>query len=169
MESETHFDDIPVDDVEKLRSELIDLAERGKINQTRVFLSNKRKCNEAVLRKIMADYAEKKQRLSEMLMSVAFVKLLPDLLEKSGCFRFKGGHASFSGKILADENTMFVIADLMPCCEGSGYYFKYFSATIFLGSLIYSDVSFAVGVDEESEQKSEPEVVPDPEPEQKSE
>ena len=79
----THFD-IPVDDVEKLRSELIDLAERGEINHTKVFLSNRRKCNKATMKKIMSDYVEKKQRLSKMLMSVAFVKLVPDLIEKFG-------------------------------------------------------------------------------------
>ena len=61
--SETHFDEIPVDDVEKLRSELMDLAEKGEISQTKIFLSNKKKCNEAVMKKIMAEYVEKKQRL----------------------------------------------------------------------------------------------------------
>ena len=92
----------------------------------------------------MADYVEKKkQRLTKMLMSVAFVKLVPDLIEKFGVLKFKGGHECFSAKILADENPMFVIADLMPCCEGGGYYFKYFSAAIFLASLCYNDISFA--------------------------
>ena len=33
---ETHFE-IPVDDVEKLRDELIDLAEKGEISQTKVY------------------------------------------------------------------------------------------------------------------------------------
>ena len=55
---EIHFD-IPVDDVEKLRSELIDLSENGEISNTKAFLSNRKKCNEAVMKKIMADYVEK--------------------------------------------------------------------------------------------------------------
>ena len=90
----------------------------------------------------MAEYAEKMQRLSKMLMATHFVKLLPDLLEKFVALTFKNGHASFSAKVLADENTMSVIADLMPCCEGGGYFMRYFSALIFLGSLCHSDVTF---------------------------
>ena len=53
----------------------------------------------------------------------------------------------------------------MPCCEGGGYYFKYFSAAIFLGSLFYNDISF-VGSDDETE---EPTKTPEPEDEQKTE
>ena len=107
----------------------------------------------------MAEYVEKKQKLSKMLMSISFVKLVPDLLEKFGVLNFRGGHDKFSAKILADENTMFVIADLMPCCEGGGYYFKYFSALIFLSSLCYNDISFG---------SAEP-VVPEPDLEVKTE
>ena len=134
-----NVDDFPVEDVEKLREELLDLSEKGEIKETKVFLKSK-KCD--VLKKIMAEYVEKTRRLSKMLMSISFVKLVPDLVEKFGVLSFKGGHDKFSAKILADENTMFVIADLMPCCEGGGYYFKYFSALIFLGSLCYNDISF---------------------------
>ena len=136
-----NVDEFPVEDVEGLCYELIDLSEKGEIKETKVFLKSK-KCTEDVLKKIMAEYVEKKQKLSKMLMSIAFVKLIPDLLEKFGFLSFKGGHAKFSAKILADENTMFVIADLMPVCEGGGYYFKYFSAVIFLSSLCYNEVSF---------------------------
>ena len=169
--SETHFDDIPVDDVEKLRAELIDLGEKGEISQKKEHLSNKKKFNEVALKKIMSEYVERKQRLSKMLMSIGFVKLVPDLLEKFGCLSFKGGHSAFSAKILADENTMFVIADMMPCCEGGGYYFKYFSAVIFLSSLCYNEVLFGSceqEVEEESEleQKSEPQQKSESEPEQ---
>ena len=134
-------DDFPVEDIEKLREELLDLSEKGEIKETKVFLKSK-KCTEDVLKRIMAEYVEKKQKLSKMLMSVTLVKLLPDLLEKTGYVHFKDGHASFSSKVLADENTMSVIADLMPCCEGGGYYLKYFSALIFLGSLCQSEITF---------------------------
>ena len=162
MESEINFDDIPVDDVEKLRSELIDLAEKGEISQKKEFLSNKKKCNEVAMKKIMTEYVEKKQRLSKMLMSVGFVKLIPDLLEKFGIFKFRGGHSAFSAKILADENTMFVISDLMPCCEGGGYYFRYFTAAIFLSSLCFSDVKFAPFSSEEAEEEVPPPPPPSP-------
>ena len=148
-------DEFPVEDVEKLREELLDLSEKGEIKETKVFLKSK-KCTEDVLKRIMAEYVERTRRLSKMLMSISFVKLVPDLIEKFGVLSFKGGHDKFSAKILADENTMFVIADLMPCCEGGGYYFKYFPALIFLSSLCYNDISFG---------SSEPE--PEPEPESK--
>ena len=55
---ETHFDEIPVDDVEKLRAEVIDLAEKGEVKYEKIFLKNKKKCDETTLRKIMGDYAE---------------------------------------------------------------------------------------------------------------
>ena len=55
------FDDIPVDDVEELRSELIDLAKKGEISDKIEFLRNKKKCNETVMRKIMAEYVEKRK------------------------------------------------------------------------------------------------------------
>ena len=153
-----NVDEFPVKDVEGLREELIDLSEKGEIKETKVFLKSK-KCTEDVLKRIMSEYVEKKQKLSKMLMSIAFVKLIPDLLEKFGVLKFKDGHAKFSAKILADENTMFVIADLMPVCEGGGYYFKYFSAVIFLSSLCYNDISFG-----SSEQEAEEEVPPPPPP-----
>ena len=156
-------DEFPVEDVEKLREELLDLSEKGEIKESKVFLRSK-KCTEDVMKRIMAEYVEKTRRMSKMLMSISFVKLVPDLLEKFGVLTFKGGHDKFSAKILTDENTMFVIADMMPCCESGGYYFKYFSAMIFLGSLCYNDISFgsAQSVDEESV------VVPEPEPETKT-
>ena len=49
-------------DIEKLRSELIDLSEKGEINFQKTFLTNKRRCNEAVMKRIMAEYVEKKQK-----------------------------------------------------------------------------------------------------------
>ena len=156
MESEIHFDDISVDDVEKLRSELIDLAEKGEISQKKEFLSNKKKCRESTMKKIMAEYVEKKQRATKMQTTVALVVLIPDLFEKFGVLKFKGGHLTFSAKILADENTMFVISDLIPCCEGGGYYLRYFSAAIFLGSLCISDVKFAPFSSEETEEVPPP-------------
>ena len=173
-----NVDEFPVEDVEKLRDELIDLSEKGEIKESKAFLRSK-KCTEDVMKRIMGEYVEKRQRMSKMLMAISFVKLLPDLLEKFGALSFKGGHDKFSSKILADENTMFVIADMMPCCEGGGYYFKYFSALIFLSSLCYNDISFGFSEttsthpdESPSPKKSDPEVVTSPkneaEPENKT-
>ena len=109
-------------------------------------------------------------------MAMTLVTLTPDLLEKSGWFKFRGGHLCFSSKILADENTMSVIADMMPYSDGGGYYFKLFSAAIFLGSLCYSDVSFVTSSHEhepehepEHDPEHEPPPPPPPSPEQKKE
>ena len=129
-------------DVEKLRAELLELSEKDEIKHTKTFLNNKKKCTESVMKQIMAEYVEKRQKQSKAEFAVVFVTLLPSLLEKTGYVHFVDGHESFSSKVLADENTMFVIADLMPACDGGGYYFKYFSAVIFLSSLCYSNISF---------------------------
>ena len=129
-------------DLEKLRSELIELSEKGEIKHTKVFLNNKKKCTESVMKQIMAEYVEKREKESKAEFAVAFVTLVPSFAEKTGYVHFKGGHASFSSKVLADENTMFVLSDLMPVCEGGGYYFKYFSAVIFLSALCSSNISF---------------------------
>ena len=162
MTDQTHTEDFefPGDiDLEKLRSELIELSEKGEIKHTKVFLNNKKKCTESVMKQIMAEYVEKRQKQSKAEMAVVFVTLLPSLLEKTGYVHFKGGHSCFSSKVLADENTMFVIADIMPACDGGGYYFKYFSAAIFLSSLCYSNISFGFT----DEPAPEPEVVvPEP-------
>ena len=66
--SETHTEnfDIPVDDIEKLRDELIALSEQGEINFTKTFLNNRKKCTETVMKKIMSEYVEKKKRASKM-------------------------------------------------------------------------------------------------------
>ena len=154
-------DDFPIEDIEKLRDELIDLSEKGEIKETKVFLKSK-KCTEDVLKRIMAEYAEKMLRLSRMLMATHFVKLLPDLLEKFGALSFKNGHASYSSKILADENTMSVIADMMPCCEGGGYFFRYFSALIFLATLSYNEISFGSVEQEEVVVPEPPQAPPEP-------
>ena len=161
MTDATHTEDFefPGDiDLEKLRSELIELSERGEIKHTKVFLSNKKKCTESVMKQIMAEYIEKRQKQSKSEFAVVFVTLLPSLLEKAGV-HFRGGHESFSSKVLADENTMFVIADMMPACDGGGYYFKYFSALIFLSSLCYNNISFG----EQQEQQDKSDEVPEPE------
>ena len=50
------------DDVEELRKKLMLLSEQGEIKHTKAFLSNKKKCNEKVMKKIMSEYSEKKQR-----------------------------------------------------------------------------------------------------------
>ena len=155
-------------DLEKLRDELINLSDRGEIKETKVFLRSK-KCTEDVMKKIMAEYVEKRQKLSKMLMSISFVKLVPDLIEKFGVLSFNGGHESFSAKILADENTMFVIADLMPCCEGGGYCFKYFSSVIFLSSLCYNDISFGTVDTPPPESPPSPNKSESPKTEQKKE
>ena len=157
-----NVEDFPVEDIEKLRGELLDLSEKGMIKETKVFLKSK-KCTEDVMKRIMGEYAEKMQKLSKMLMATRIVKLIPDLLEKFGALTFKNGHASFSAKILADENTMSVIAELMPSNVGDGYYLRYFSALFFLGSLCHSDVTFG------SSSPEEPEPVPKPVPEPSSE
>ena len=90
----------------------------------------------------MNGYMEQKQKIAKMEMSIAFVTLVPNLIEKAGFFKFKDGAAVFSTKILEDENSMFRIADLMPTCQGGDYYVKYLSAGIFLGSLCYHNIVF---------------------------
>ena len=152
-------------DLEKLRSELIELSEKGEIKHTKVFLNNKKKCTESVMKQIMAEYVEKRQKQSKAEFAVVFVTLLPSLLEKTGYVHFKGGHSCFSSKVLADENTMFVIADLMPACDGGGYYFKYFSAVLFLSSLCYSNISFGFSDEPETaSNKAQPTHAPEPVP-----
>ena len=138
-------------DLEKLRHELIELSEKGEIKHTKVFLNNKKKCTESVMKQIMVEYVEKRQKQFKSGFAVVFVTLLPSLLEKTGYIHFVGGHESFSSKVLADENTMFVIADLMPACDGAGYYFKYFSAVLFLSSLCYNNISFRPTTNDEPE------------------
>ena len=126
-------------DLEKLRAELIELSEKGEIKHTKSFL---KKCTESVMKQIMAEYVKEKQKQSKDEFTVVFITLLLSLLEKSGYVHFVDGYESFLSKVLADENTRFVIADLMPTCDGAGYYFKYFSAAIFLSSLCFSNISF---------------------------
>ena len=95
-----------------------------------------------VMKKILRDYVEKRQRIAKMEMSIALVTVLPNLIEKSGIISFKDGADKFSSQILGDENTMFCISDMMPVCSGGDYYLKYFSAAIFLTSLCYGQVVF---------------------------
>ena len=157
--TDAHDFEFPGDiDLEKLRSELIELSERGEIKHTKVYLNNKKKCTESVLKQIMAEYIEKRQKQSKAELSVAFVTILPKSFGKDWYVHFKGGHGCFSSKVLADENTMFVIADMMPACNGGGYYFKYFSALIFLSSLCYSNISFGDTKYSEPGSDREPEV-----------
>ena len=143
-ENET-FDEDEVlfeDDVEELRKKLLELSEAGEIKQKKTFLNNKKRCTEKVMKNILRDYAEKRQRVTKMEMSIALVSVLPNLIEKSCIISFKDGADKFSAEILKDENTMFSISDLMPVCSGGDYYLKYFSAAIFLTSLCYVQVVF---------------------------
>ena len=128
------------DDVEALRKRLSDLSEQGEIKTTKTFLSNKKKATEKVMKKILGEYLEKKDRQAKMEMSIALVSLFPNLIEKFGMIKFKDGSAIFSQKIIEDENTMFCIVDLMPSCQGGDTCFKYLSASIFLGTLIWNNV-----------------------------
>ena len=110
---------------------------------------------EKVMKKILRDYAEKRQRIAKMEISIALVSVLPNLIEKSGIITFKDGADKFSGEIMKDENTMFCISDLMPVCSGGDYYLKYFSAAIFLTSLCYGQVVFGGQKDEEKKEAKE--------------
>ena len=156
-ESET-FDEGEVlfeDDVEELRKKLIELSEAGEIRQTKTFLNNKKRCTEKIIKKILKDYAEKRQRIAKMEMSIALASVLPNLIEKSGVITFKDGAEKFSAQILGDENTMFCISDLMPVCSGGDYYLKYFSAAIFLTSLCYGQVVFGTKTEDPGTQEKE--------------
>ena len=139
-------------DLEKLRNELIELSKKGEIKHTKTFL---KKCTESVMKQIMAEYVEEKQRQSKNEFAVVFVTLLFSLLEKSGYVHFVDGHEAFSSKVLADENIMFVIADLLPSFNDVGYYFKCFSAMIFLLSLCHNDISFGHTTNDESRPETE--------------
>ena len=90
----------------------------------------------------MSEYVAQKERIAKMEMSIALVSLLPNLVEKLGVMKFKDGSAVFSQKIFGDENSMFCIADLMPSCQGGDCYFEYLSATVFLSTLFWNNVSF---------------------------
>ena len=94
------------------------MSEGGKIKQTKAFLNNEKKCTEKVMKKILKEYAEKRQRIAKMEMSIALVTVPPNLIEKSGILSFKDGADKFSAQILGDKNTMFCISDLMPVCSG---------------------------------------------------
>ena len=60
---------------------------------------------------------------------------------------------------------MSVIADMMPSCEGGGYFFRYFSALIFLASLSYNEISFgSVEQEEEVVVPETPQAPPPPPP-----
>ena len=102
-EEEVLFDD----DVEAMRKRLLDLSEQGEIKTTKAFLSNKKKATEKVMKKILGEYLEKKDRQAKMEMSIALVSLFPNLIEKFGIIKFKDGSAVFSQKILEDNNTIY--------------------------------------------------------------
>ena len=108
------------------------------------------------MKKILKYYAEKRQRIAKMEMSIALVSVLPNLIEKSGIISFKDGADKFSAEILRDENTMFCISDLMPVCSGGDYYLKYFSAAIFLSSLCYGQVVFGGQTEETKKDSAQP-------------
>ena len=102
VKPEEHIDEEDVlldDDVEALRKKLLELSKQGEIKTTKAFLNNKKKANEKVMKKIMGEYLEKKDRQAKMEMSIAFVSLLPNLIEKVGIVKFKDGSAIFSQKI----------------------------------------------------------------------
>ena len=130
------------DDVEALRKRLLDLAEAGEIKNTKAFLSNKKKSTEKVMKKILSEYLEKKGREARMELAVSIVSLVPYLIEKVEIIKFKDGADKFSSKILAEENTMFCIADLMPSCQGGDTCFRYLTASVFLGTTIWNNVEF---------------------------
>ena len=147
VKPEETFDEEEVlldDDVEALRKKLLELSEQGEIKTTKAFLSNKKKATEKVMKKIMSEYVAQKERVAKMEMSIALVSLLPILVEKLGVIKFKDGSAVFSQTILEDENSMFCIADLIPSCQGGDCYFKYLSATVFLSTLVWNNVSLEV-------------------------
>ena len=130
------------DDVEALRKRLLDLAEAGEIKNTKAFLTNKKKSTEKVMKKILNEYLEKKGREARMELACSIVSLLPYLIEKVEIIKFKGGAEKFSAKILAENNTMYCIADLMPSCSGGDTCFRYLSASVFLGTTIWNNVEF---------------------------
>ena len=142
------------DDVEALRKRLLELSEQGEIKTTKAFLNNKKKANEKAMKKILNEYLEKKNKQARMELAVSIVSLLPYLIEKMEIIKFKGGADVFSAKILAEENTMFAIADLMPNCQGGETCFRYLSASIFLGTTIYNNVEWFE--DTEAEKKPPP-------------
>ena len=102
------------DDVETLREKLVELSEINIIVQTKKFLMNKKRCTELVLRKNMTEYEERRKKLAKTEMAISLVSVIPAFMEWSRYFWFKDGAESFSEKIMADENIMFCITDLMP-------------------------------------------------------
>ena len=139
------------DDVEALRKRLLDLSEAGEIKTTKAFLNNKKKANEKAMKKILSEYLEKKNKEARMELAVSIVSLVPYLIEKVEIIKFKDGADKFSAKILAEENTMFSIADLMPNCQGGETCFRYLSASVFLGTTIYNNVEW---FDDDKEKKT---------------
>ena len=131
-----------VDDVETLCEKLVELSNRNLIKQSKKHLMDKRRCTEKVLRKIMAEYEEKRTRTAKAEMAFAIVGLLPSLIEKSGMFWFKDGAAQFNTSVISDEYTLFCIMDLMPVVENGDYYMKYIGAGIFMGTLRVNQVKF---------------------------
>ena len=130
------------DDVEALRKRLLELSEAGEIKTTKAFLNNKKKASEKVMKKILNEYLEKKNKEAKMELACSIVSLLPYLIEKVEIIKFKDGAEKFSAKILAEQNTMFCIADLLPSCSGGDTVFRYLSASVFLGTTIYNNVEF---------------------------
>ena len=130
------------EDVEALRKRLLDLSEAGEIKTTKAFLNNKKKANEKAMKKILNEYLEKKGREARMELACSIVSLLPYLIEKIEIIKFKDGADKFSAKILAGENVMFCIADLMPSTQGGDTCFRYLTASVFLGTTIYNNVEF---------------------------
>ena len=130
------------DDVEALRKKLLNLFEQGEIKTTKAFLNNKKKATEKVMKKMMEEYNELKSNQARVEMAITLVSLLPSLIDKFGIIKFKNGASDFSDKILADANCMHCLANLMPSTEGGDSAFKYLSASVFLGSTIYTNVEF---------------------------
>ena len=90
-----------VDDVKTLREKLVELSNRNLIQQSKKHLMDKRRCTEKVLRKIMAEYEEKRTKTAKAEMAFALVGLLPSLIEKSGVFWFKDGADKFSASVIS--------------------------------------------------------------------
>lgn len=88
------------DDVETLREELVELSERNLIVQTKKFLMDKRRCTERVMRKIMAEYEDRRKKSAKAKMAIALVGVVPSLMEKSGIVWFKVPDAHYRGKRL---------------------------------------------------------------------
>ena len=112
---------------------------------------DKRCCTEKVLRKIMAEYEERRTKSAKAEMALALVGLSPSLIEKSGMFWFKDGAQNFSADSMDDKNTMFCIMDLMPVVENGDYYMKYLCAGIFMSSLCTNQVRFGSKPDDDDE------------------